>query len=164
MNKSHFSLGIDAMKEFIEKHQNCISGVLSGLDRVRFRGTFRYLAVPVLMTRWLSHRRVLLKDFKPFVESLTETLKNAIERTAATASHSAVQYLSSPSISKEDLVRELIRREGLTEGIVCVLSAVEPCRSYEIHRNAESKMLDLVAEFRKCLHWYVYCLHPVLGL
>lgn len=152
------------MKEFIEKHQNCISGVLSGLDRVRFRGTFRYLAVPVLMMRWLNHRRVLLKDFKPFVESLTETLKNAIERTAAAASRPAVQYLASSSISKEDLVRELIRREGLTDGIVCVLSAVEPCRSYEIHRNAESKMLDLVAEFRKCLHWYVYCLHPLLGL
>ena len=66
------------MKEFIEKHQNCISGVLSGLDRARFRGTFRYLAVPVLMMRWLNHRRVLLKDFKRCVESLTQTLKNAI--------------------------------------------------------------------------------------
>lgn len=103
------------MKEFFGKHGNCISGVQSGLDRVRFRGTFRYLAVPVLMMRWLNHRRVFLKDFKPFVESLTETLKNAIERTAA-LSNRPVQYLSSPSISKEDLVRELIRREGRTDG------------------------------------------------
>lgn len=30
----------------------------------------------------------------------------------------AIQYLQSPKISKEDLVAELIRREGLTEGVV----------------------------------------------
>ena len=55
------------MKEFIEKHQNCISGVLSGPHGVRFRGTFRCLAVPVLMMSWLNQRKVPLKDFKPFV-------------------------------------------------------------------------------------------------
>ena len=54
------------MREFIEKHSERICRVLSGLDRVRFRGTFRNLAVPVLMMKWLSHRNVLLKDFKPF--------------------------------------------------------------------------------------------------
>ena len=67
------------MREFIEKHRERICGVLSGLDRVRFRGTFRNLAVPVLLERWLSHRRVLMKDFKPFVEKLTASLKGAIE-------------------------------------------------------------------------------------
>jgi len=65
------------MKEFIEKHSKRICGVLSGLDRVRFRGTFRNLAVPVLLMKWLSHRNVLLKNFKSFVEGLTASLNGA---------------------------------------------------------------------------------------
>jgi len=151
------------VREFIEKHSERICGVLSGLDRVRFRGTFRNLAVPVLLMKWLSHRNVLLKDFKPFVEGVTASLKGAIEGYAA-AKGRTVQYLQSSAISKEDLAKELIRREGLTEGLVCVLSCVEPCRSYEIFRNSQTKTLDLNAAFRKCLHWYVYLLHPLLGL
>lgn len=151
------------MKEFIEKHSERILGALSGLDRVRFRGTFRHLAVAVLLEKWLSHRRVLMKDFKPFVEALTATIRRAIE-TYATERGRAIQYLQSSAISKEDLVRELIRREGLTEGLVCVLSVVEPCQSYEIHRNPGTKTLDLQKAIRKCLHWYVYLLHPLLGL
>jgi len=113
--------------------------------------------------KWLSHRSVLLKDFKPFVEGLTASLKGAIEGYAA-AKERTVQYLQSSAISKEDLAKELIRREGLTEGLVCVLSAVEPCRSYEIFCNSQTKTLDLNAAFRKCLHWYVYLLHPLPGL
>ena len=151
------------MREFIEKHSERICGVLSGLDRVRFRGTFRNLGVPVLLMKWLSHRNVLLKDFKPFVGKLTASLKDAIEAYASTRGR-AIQYLQSSAISKEDIAKELIRREGLTEGLVCVLSCVEPCRSYEIFRNPKTKTLDLNAAFRKCLHWYVYLLHPLLGL
>ncbi len=151
------------MREFIEKHSERICGVLSGLDRVRFRGTFRHLAVAVLLEKWLSHRRVLMKDFKSFVEALTATLRLAIE-TYATTRGRAIQYRQSSAVSKEDLVKELIRREGLTQGLVCVLSVVEPCRSYELHRNPKTKTLDLKAAIRKCLHWYVYLLHPQLGL
>lgn len=151
------------MREFIEKHSERICGLLSGLDRVRFRGTFRYLAVAAMLEKWLSHRRVLMKDFKAFVESLTAILRLAIE-AYATERGRTIQYLQSSSISKEDLVKELIRREGLTEGLVCVLSIVEPCRSYEILRNPKTKTLDLKVAVRKCLHWYVYVLHPLLGL
>jgi hypothetical protein len=73
-------------------------------------------------------------------------------------------YVASSSLSKEDLVRELLRREGLTEGLVCVLSCVEPCQSYTIQRNRETRHLDLKPALRKCLHWYLYFLDPVWGL
>ena len=99
------------MKQFIEKHSKRICGVLSGLDRVRFCGTFRNLAVPVLLMKWLSHRNVLLKDFKSFVEGLTASLKGAIEGHAA-AKGRTVQSLQSSAISKEDLAKELIRRDN----------------------------------------------------
>ena len=156
------------MNEFIRKHQKDILGTLSGFDRVRFRGTLRVLAVAQLLGSWLAHRRVLIKDFASFAESLTLRLKRAVEQVAQQCvtrqRERGVTFLRSPKISKEDLVAEVIRREGLTEGIVCVLSATELCRSYEVRRNPEAQTLDLEPRTRACLHWYVYFLDAVLGL
>ena len=151
------------MNEFISKHQKDIQGTLSGFDRVRFRGTFRVLAVAKLLMAWLRHQKVLIKDFGDFATSLTQRLKQAVEQVASQRVRD-IEFLRSSKYSKEDLVAELIRREGLTEGVVCVLSAVEPCRSYEVRRNPDTKMLDLEAQPRRCLHWYVYFLDAVLGL
>ena len=151
------------MQEFISKHQKDILGTLSGFDRVRFRGTFRVLAVAKMLMVWLTQQKVLIKDFRDFAESLTQRLKRAVEQVAKQRVRD-IEFLRSSRYSKEDLVKELIRREGLTEGVVCVLSAVEPCRSYEVRRNPETKTLDLEVQPRKCLHWYVYFLDAVLGL
>ncbi len=41
------------MNEFISKHQDCILGTLVDFDRIQFRVTFRFLAVPKLMMSWL---------------------------------------------------------------------------------------------------------------
>lgn len=151
------------MKQFITKHQQNIVGVLSGWDRIRFRGTFRELAVTKLLLSWLWTRQVKLKHFKPLALELTATLKASVEGVAASAGRT-VKYLASAALSKEDLVRELLQREGISEGLVCVLSCVEPCRSYDIHRNRETKHIDLVQSLRKCLHWYFYFLDSQLGL
>ena len=70
------------MSEFITKHQKDILGVLSGFDRVRFRGTIRVLAVAKLFLGWLAHQRVLIKDFGGFAESLTQRLKRTMEPVA----------------------------------------------------------------------------------
>jgi len=34
--------------------------------------------------------------------------------------------------SKEELARNIAGREGITEGLVCVLSVVEPCRTFSL--------------------------------
>ena len=163
------------MQEFINKHQPHILGTLSGFDRIRFRGTFRVLAVARLLLTWLNHQSVLIKDFGAFAESLTQRLQGAVEQVARECLRArglldersrrpAVCYLSSPQLDKEKLVAKLIQKEGLTEGVVTVLSSVELCRSFEVRRNPDTKHLDLVPEIRKCLHWYVYFSDAVLGL
>jgi hypothetical protein len=160
----HISCGRnDAVNQFIAKHERCLVGVLSGWDRIRFRGTIRNLAVTKMMASWLMDRRVLLKHFKPFAEGLTATLKASVEQVAEAAGRT-VKYLASSALSKEDLVQELIRREGLSEGLVCVLSCVEPCRSYHIYKNRETQHIELAQSFRKCLHWYCYFLDSQWGL
>ena len=70
------------MQDFIDKHEKHILGTLSGFDRVRFRGTFRVLAVARLLLTWLNHQSVLIKDFGAFAESLTQRLQAAVEQVA----------------------------------------------------------------------------------
>jgi hypothetical protein len=43
-----------------------IRGALYGFDRIRFRGTRRFLANVTGMMNFLWHQQVLLKDFKAF--------------------------------------------------------------------------------------------------
>jgi hypothetical protein len=153
----------DAMKEFIQKHQEDTRGVLNGFDRVRFRGTLRSVAVTNMLLRWLNHRHVLLKDFAKFAQGLTAQLKKSVEAVAA-AAEKKILYLASSKLSKEDLIRELLRREGLTRGVVAVLSCVESCQTFQIRRNPETKHIDLTSVPSKCLHWYVYFMDAMLGL
>ena len=52
------------MKSFLEKHAQSIIGVLSGWDRIVFRGTLRLVANLAGMYSYLAYRKILLRDFK----------------------------------------------------------------------------------------------------
>ena len=151
------------MQQFIKKHRGELLGVLSGWDRIRFRGTFRVLSVVPGLFAWLLEQGVLLKEFKGFALGLTQRLKTSVEGVAAAAGRK-IEYLASSALSKEALVEELLRREKIEHGLVCVLSCVEPCHSFDIVRDPVTKHIDLACALRKCLHWYLYYLHPVWGL
>jgi len=150
------------MQEFIAKYQDQIVGTLSGFDRLVFRGTLRSIAHQQGMKRYLWTEQVLLKDFGPHVEKISERLKE----TSLAEAHRLgrpVQYLAWPKTDKEKLARSMAARDGIPRGLVCVLTSVEPCQSFEIHRNRETKKLELEPRYRKCLFLYHYRMHPLLG-
>ncbi|MGH9419829.1 MAG: hypothetical protein ACRD3J_07650 [Thermoanaerobaculia bacterium] len=150
------------MHEFIAKHQDKIAATLSGFDRLVFRGTLRSMTYPDGMLHYLSANDVLLKDFSAHAETVTEQLKKA-SLAKAEALGRPVKYLTSSKVSKEEIAREIAAREKIHEGLVCVLSAVEPCWSYEIHRDRANKKLVLEKRYRKCLFLYHYWIHPIVG-
>ena len=65
------------MKEFIAKHRDEIAGVLSGFDRLIFRGTLRSLAHVAGMQTYLTMNKVLLKDFSRHGQQVSQRLKDA---------------------------------------------------------------------------------------
>jgi hypothetical protein len=150
------------MKSFLQRHRSNVLGVLSGLDRVRFRGTVRLLAHVSGMMGFLSVVGVLLKNFKQYAMGVTEQTRCSIEQRAAAAGLS-IQYLNNPALRKEDLAREIAERNGIVKGPICVLSAVEPCYTYHVGRNRERKLLELRRFYGKCLHHYLYVIDPVFG-
>jgi hypothetical protein len=150
------------MHEFIAKYQPQILGVLSGFDRLVFRGTLRALAHVDGMKQYLWTNQVLLKDFGVHVEQVSDRLKDA-STAAARHARRPVSYLASAATDKEAVARQIAAQDRITEGLICVLTAVEPCWSYEISRNPATKKLDLVARPRKCLFLYHYAIHPRWG-
>jgi len=51
------------MRSFLQRYRAEIKGVLSGFDRVRFRGTIRWLASLPGMTTFMKTTGLLLKHF-----------------------------------------------------------------------------------------------------
>lgn len=88
------------MLSFIQRHAAQIKGVLSGLDRIRFRGTLRTIAHPWGLKNFLQATGVLLKDFAGYVHDLSQQLHRASEQTAATHDRPFL-FLPSSRTSKE---------------------------------------------------------------
>jgi len=150
------------METFVQKHARDVTGVMNGFDRLVFRGTLRRLAYRDGMMAYLWAAGVLLKDFAKHVMSVSTRLKKESQALASRAGRPVV-YLASSRTDKEQAARKIAQRDSIQEGLICILSCVEPCWSFDIYRNRESKRLELVNRQRKCLHFYHYYIHPALG-
>lgn len=148
---------------FVAKFGRYVTGFLAGFDRLRFRGTLRMLFQPEIMELYLLRQGVLLKNFKPFALGLTERIK-LLAKEAATKAGRPVRYLPSWTQSKEDLAREIARKDRIKTGLIAVFSAVEGCTSYTVRGNRETKKLELVLQPSRCTHLYHYFLHEQFGL
>lgn len=151
------------MYQFIMRHEKDIHGVLNGLDRLRCRGTIRWFGDVPSLKSFLWRTQVLLKDFTTWAQGLTQHVVNASERIAEAAGRPMI-YLHSSSASKEKLALELAEDDRVTEGLVCVIKCVEPCQTFRVSRNAETRRLELRQIPGKCSHYYFYVMHPQFGL
>ncbi len=151
------------MLEFIRQHAASVAGVIHGFDRLRFRGTLRRIASVRGLGSFLHYAGVLLRDAGAWMNEQTEKVKKASLKMADEQGR-PVQYVNDPSARKEQIARDIAQRDGIKAGLVCVLTAVEPCCSFDVHRNREKKHIELVMRWRKCLHLYHYFLHPLFGL
>lgn len=151
------------MHEFNAKFGHLLKGVLSGWDRLVVRGELRVLyADDGGMKQYLKTNHVLLKNFKEFVNGVTKRLR-AASLAAALEANRPVMYVRSPKSSKEEIARSIQQRDGIQQGLIAVLTCVEPCMSYSVVPNGKTKELDLKLEQRQCMHLYHYWMHPELG-
>ena len=156
------------MTSFESTHADHIIGSLTTFDRMIFKGHLTGLFPEGAFGRFLSTQGVLLKGYAGYVKGVSEALKAHAKAMAAEAGrpylYSAHAMTKRSGRSKGDVAEEMIERDGITEGLVCVLSAVEPCSSFDVVGNAETKRLEVRRRRRKCLYLYFYFLEPDLGL
>jgi hypothetical protein len=151
------------MERFLHRHSDRVIGVLSGFDRILFRGTLRSLSYLQGMDKFLGSQRVLYKDFGAFAQRLSDQVKAQAEAIAQQHQRPS-RYLESAQQSKEDIARAIMEKDGIREGLVCVLTCVEPCHSYFLRKDKEHKWLHLAKGPRKCLHIYYYFVDREFGL
>jgi hypothetical protein len=152
----------DAMPSFLDRFRSSITGVLSGFDRLVFRGHLRSLTYPRGMFSFLCDRHVLLKDFLPWAKERTDQVK-ADFAAEATAVGQEVEYLRSPSAKKEDLARRRQDERKIRTGTVASFSCVEPCRTWEVRKDRQAKRLVPAIGPGQCLHLYRYVDHAQFG-
>jgi hypothetical protein len=70
--------------------------------------------------------QVLLKDFASHAEALTRQLRDASEELAERTAW-PIRYQASGATNKERIAREIARVDGIEQGLICILTAVEPC-------------------------------------
>jgi len=150
------------VESFLSRHAGSVMGTLCGFDRLVIRGTLRRLAQSSGMKAYLWATQVLLKDFGEHAQELSRRVREASEALAKQSGR-PIRYLDSSATNKEAIAREIVAADRIERGLICILTAVEPCLSYEIVRNRSARRLELQPRRRKCLHLYHYRIDPVLG-
>jgi len=151
------------VRSFIQRHGSKILGVLSGFDRLVFRGNIRQIAGTKGMSGFLNWHGILLKHFGEYAESVTERVKAAAAVTLRKAGRRGVEYLNSPQINKEERALAIAREDNVTEGLICVLSATELCHTFFVYRNRETRKIELRTQKRPGLHLYFYMFDRTFG-
>lgn len=147
------------MRSFIEKNADKITGTISCFDRLIFKGHLP-LNWPGAMEDLIARQGLKIKDFKKFVSSSSDRLKTHAKALADRYGR-IYCHLRRP-LRKEDLARQICEREKITEGLVCILSAVESCQSFAVVPGKGRP--QIVNAGRKCLCLYYYFLDRELGL
>jgi hypothetical protein len=146
------------MNRFIDKHTRKITGTIACFDRIIFKG---YLPVSWAesMERFITSQGLLIKDFRSFVLKQSERLKQH-GRGIAEATGRPYIHLSRGE-RKEEEARSIAKRDNITQGLICVFTAVEACQSFKMVPG--EKRPRLINARRKCLCLYFYFIDRELG-
>ena len=150
------------MEKFVSRFGSAVTAVVSGFDRLVFRGTLLPLVMERGMHTLLARAGVRLLDFKRYAFTTSERVREASLHEALEHDR-PVRYLQWSGTDKEALAHRLLQEHPIEGGLVCALRTLEPCMSFEYHRSADRNERGLRLRPRKCLHIYKYYLHPVFG-
>ena len=132
------------MQQFIDRYASQINGVLSGFDRLVFRGSLRRLNygwwdatlkafVSTGMEQYLLQNKILFKDYFQQVKRLSQRLRDCSVK-AFEAQGLPIIFERNPSVDKEALAREVARKRNISAGLVCAITTAEMSPTFE-HRS-----------------------------
>jgi len=144
------------MQQVIAKFKDQITGVISGFDRLIFRGVLRRLVYSQGMEQYLWQNQILFKEYGCHVKKVSQRIKNASLELFRRQTIPVV-YLPSPKIDKDECARMIALEGGVKEGLGCALTSLEPSPTFEHYRT------HMVARTRPCAVLYHYWIDPEWG-
>lgn len=155
------------MSVFEDIHAARVTGSLAMFDRLIFRGHLTNFYKPGSVRVFLWNQGVPLTGFGAWAKKATDAICENAHAVASEAGRPVI-YLEQnvtrdTGQTKEDMVRKIAQRDGITEGLICVLRTLEPCLSFDIRRNHATHQLEAVPRTRKCVHFYFYYIDAEFG-
>ena len=135
-------------------------GTIECFDRVLFKGHLPISSAGG-MANFLRKQGVLFKDFGKYVKGPAQELKEHAHNWAKQSSRLYI-YINKKRVRKEKLAREIAQKDGIKEGLVCVVAVTEGCLSFRLKGHKDGPRLKNAK--RKCLCLYFYLMHKELGL
>ena len=136
-------------------------------DRMIFKGHLSALYKQDGARCFLWTQGVALKDFTGYAKATTERIANHARKLATDAGRPVISFdhikTRNRTQHKDELAKSIAEADGITEGIICLISAVESCWSFQVRRRHSSGRLELFRRERKCLHHYLYVIDPEFG-
>jgi len=146
----------------MELYKDKIMGAIKGLDRIRFRGTLRWLANEQGMKTFLGTSGIRLKEFTEWAKKITADIRQRCDEQCHRQGIET-QYLNRSGIDKEALARRIAQEHGISEGAICNFSVLEQCIAPKVKGNKAAQKLELRMMTTKCVHLYRYFDHPNYG-
>jgi hypothetical protein len=151
------------MDSFLRKFGSKIKGVLTGFDRIVFKGCFRHLSYADGAARFLARRGVLNKDYKAWMRDRSEEIVAAAMRIAVERTGECVAHIPSLHVRKEELAHARMRERQVDAGLVGVWSCTESCRTFRAVFDPGAGRPKLRPDAGRCKHLYFYHNHPEFG-
>jgi hypothetical protein len=104
------------MQQFIAKFEKEIHGVMSGFDRVLFRGSLRRLNHSKGMKWYLAENNILCKQYEDHVKAVSQKVKKAALEPFQ-QQNLLIKYVYGRD-DKEQIARAFAAERGITEGDV----------------------------------------------
>jgi hypothetical protein len=147
------------MKDFLRRHESKIKGVLSGFDRVMFRG-YLPLQDGWSMAQFLNQENIRFRNMKEFLLEQSMRVKAHGQEWAQREGRPFTYLTSQYRMERE--ARELAEKDKIREGLVCIYSVLEPGRTFSLSFQKGRPFIQSAK--RKCLVLYYYFMDRRFGL
>jgi hypothetical protein len=142
---------------FEEIHAADLNGSLTTVDRLIVHGHIRPFWGKDAVAHFLMHQGVhIQRGFGRYVHEATEKVRLRATQIARRAGRPFI-YQDRVVRGKDDLARAIAARDGVKEGLICVIATVELANCFALCRS------QIVTRLRKCLHLYFYVMDRELG-
>lgn len=151
------------MDTFVQRFADKIKGVITGFDRIVFKGYIRPLMFTDGARRFFQSRGILNKDYKSWVMEQSSKIIDSADAYALATCGRKITPISSCHERKETIAHERQQELGIKSGIIGVWSCVEACSTYRAHYDAVAGFPQLRREYSRCKHLYFYYDHSLYG-
>jgi len=151
------------MDTLLNRFGPIVNGVITGFDRIVFKGIIRPIMYAAGMESFLAARKVRNKDFKSYAMGQSQAVVASAEEIAKKQGGRGITYIPSLNARKEALARERQRENGVKEGLIGVWSCVESCNTFRSTYDPTKQYPSLRNERSKCKHLYFYFDDPAYG-